>query len=536
MKANRLMRCWVAGLAVALGLGACSTREADTDGPGGEEQQAVQYQEGFINMEEPAGDPVAGGTLTVAAFIEPRTLDPAALLPAGSSGGIELLNIYDSLLRYDTKDKELVPQLAEDVEANDDFTEYTVRLRSEAVFSDGTPVNAEAVKASMDRYSSAKTAPEGALWRGHVASIEATDEWTVLISLKDSFPGFPNLLAGGPGMIVAPAAIAGGDFTPIGAGPFVVAAVHPGESVEMDRNPKYWQGEPPLESVRFVYYNDDNVALDALEAGSVDVAFLRYPNFVETVLEAGYPAYMNMVSASGAVMINASDGRPGNDVRVRRAMALAIDPRLVHERAFEGRGPMSMDLFPEYSRWHSQDATAPGQDVEAAKKLVEDAKDEGFDGHIEYLTSGSPALRQHAMSLKAQWEAVGFQVDVTVARTSVDLYQRGMSGDYDASSWAINLRESDPYSKLSAVAHSDGAQTYGMHTSPEMDALIDDFKAAPSFEDQQKVMTQIQQRYYEEVPFISVSPYAETVTWQKNVHGVSGAGNSMVLFGGVWKE
>ena len=167
------------------------------------------------------GEPQSGGTIAYAGYTSVSSLDPADRQDGGSTGGTEMAAIYDLLIRYDQDNQDYVPQLAKSLSPNDDSSVWTLTLREGATFSDGTPVDADAVLWSIDRYV-AKKGTHTQVWDVSVASAEATDPATVVFTLKQAFPQFPVLLTSGPGMVVAPSSMAGGEFTPIGAGPFTV--------------------------------------------------------------------------------------------------------------------------------------------------------------------------------------------------------------------------------------------------------------------------------------------------------------------------
>ncbi|NLT30137.1 MAG: ABC transporter substrate-binding protein [Propionibacterium sp.] len=444
-----------------------------------------------------------------------------------------MINIYDTLVRYDPEQREVVPQLAESLEPNDDFTVWTLTLRPGTTFSDGSPFDAEAVVGSFDRYANSESAPDKTLWNANVQQTDVMDDTTVEIVLAEPWPGFVNLLASGPGMIVGEGSGEGDGFTPIGAGPFTVESVKPGEETVLAANPNYWDGEPYLDRLRIVYYENPITSAEALESGDVQAIYNRDPNMVEELLAAGYPGFRQMVAASNVALINAADGHPGADVRVRQAMQLAIDPQILVDRAFQGKGLASTELFPEYSRWHGDEGKTEHDPTKAAE-LLEEAKSEGFDGKIEYFDGADPQSRDIALAVEAQLEAVGFEVNVTYLRAAADQITTANSGSYDVMGWGHNYREFDPYPKMFATIHSQGNQTYGAHTSSEMDAAIEAFKAASTEEEQQQAMNEVSALYNEQVPFLNWGPFGEHYFWAQNVYDVQGAANSMVIFGKAW--
>lgn len=532
------------GLRPALALGASMVLLASCGGgaSNGSAEDAgegeFEYEEGMVGDQEPPGDPVEGGSLTYAPYSEPRSLDPAVSIASAATGGTELMALFDTLLRYDTEEEEYVAQLAEGIEPNDDFTEWTLTLRDDVEFSDATPLDAEAVAASQERYAEAPGAPEGALWNDNVTGISTPDDTTVVYELDRPWSSFPAILGSGPGMIVAEEAGAvDEDFEPIGAGPFTLAEQRADEELVLEANAGYWSGEPPLDELRFVYLGEQTTVQDSLESGGVDGGYFRDPDVVDMVLEGEYAAYSNLVAASDTAIFNDEEGRPGADPRVRRAIQLAVDPEMVRNRVYDGHGISSPLLYPEYSRWYSEDVEALDHDVEEAEALLEEAMADGYDGKITYLDSSIGAARDTAQLMKAALESVGFEVETELVPTVTDLINRlAVEQDYDMAGWGLNFREGDPFSKMFEVMHSNGAQTYGMPTSDEMDAALEELQAAPDDDAAREAIAEIQAIWNEDVPFLGWMPFAELSAWNENVHGVKGAANSMVAFDEAWIE
>lgn len=517
-------------IVVAATLTACtSTSGGGETAAGG--SPGVSYETGIVGADE-GGEPVQGGTVTFAAYSEPRVLDPADAIVAGATGGIALAAIYDVLMRWDSERNEVVPQLAEALEPDEDFTTWTLRLREGVTFSDGTPLDAAAVQWSLQRYIEEGGA-EAALWSRNVSAVRSPDPRTVVFELSTTWPSFDFLLTTGPGMIVPESAVAGGSFTPVGAGPFTFAAHRPQEELVLEANENYWDGRPHLDTFRAIFLNDQQAVQDSLDSGSVTMAMLRDPDVVDARLAAGGPGFLNMVALGSVAAINASEGRPGADPRVRTAMQMAIDPNVIQQRAFDGAGVASSAIFPEYSRWHGDVAPLP-HDPEQARTLLEQAKADGYDGTITYSDGQDPASRQSALAVKASLEAVGFTVELDLLRSVADQTRMAIDQDYDVIGWGISWREAGPFARMFTTLHSEGNSTVGMPTSPEMDALFAEFQTAPSEQQQHEIMGRIQQEWNELVPALVFAPTPELVAWSDTIHGVVDSSNSMVLLDDAW--
>jgi len=521
-------------LAAALGCvlvaGCASSEDAEkrADGP-----TVGAFVPGLVNI-PPEPDAVQGGTLTSGAYAEPLELDPVKTIVAGTTGGTEMAAVYDVLMRWDEESQTVVPQLAEALTPNEDHTTWELTVRPDVTFSDGTPLDAEAVRWSIARYLE-QGGHDSAVWTHNVTGMEVTGDLSLEFTLARPWPSFDSLFTTGIGMVVAKSADAGDEFTPVGAGPFVFAGREPQERMTLTANPDYYGGRPPLDTLEFVYIVDPNALWDTFGQGDVSMAILRDPLIVEEALTEETPGYLQMVGLGVTGLINSAEGYPGHDVRVRQAIQLAIDPDLVNERANDGAGVVSSSLFPETSRFHQEGVEGLGHDPDAARVLVEQAKADGFDGKITYLQGSSPQQRAIGLAVQAQLDAVGFETTTKFLASITDLITRvAVDGDYDMSTWALSWRDSAPYARMFGINHSAGGVGYGTASSPEMDGLIEDFQAAATEEEQLAAAKALQEGWNELVPALVMGPSAEFAMWQEDVHGVTSNSNTMVLLDEAW--
>lgn len=519
----------VPALAALAMVAACSSSAE----PAAETPAGSSYSPGMVNLPE-AGAPAEGGTLTFAAYSEPTVLDPAETIVAGSTGGLEMAAIFDVLMRWDSTTNTVVPQLAESLEANADHTEWTLTLRDGARFSDGTPLDADAVVWSLARYVERK-ADEAMLWSDNVERAEVVDTRTVVFHLDRPWPTFDYMLTTGPGMVVARSSDKGGGFRPVGAGPFTLAAQKPGEEIVLEANEDYWDGRPHLDRVRTVFLGDPAAVQDSFDGGTVDLAFLRDPDLVDDEIQQQTPGFLSMVALGSVAVINAAEGKAGHDPRVRKAMALAIDPELIAQRAYGGAGVASKAIFPEYSTWHTDVEPLP-VDPDEARRLLAEAKADGFDGTIKYVDGADKASRATAVAVKGSLEAVGFEVEVHLARTIQEqILTVAVDRDFDLAGWGVSWREAGPFGRMFATLHSKGNLSVGMPTGG-FDELFAEFQTGETPEAQRAVVGRIQEKWNEEVPAVVFGPTPELVLFGERLRGVVETTNSMVLLDDAWVE
>lgn len=534
-RVGRAARWITMTMAVALALVGCARSGNESGGGGdGREGPGSDWQPGMINIAE-AGEPKAGGELVFAGLAEPRSLDPAMTITSGLTGGIEMGAIYDFLMRWDSEKGELEPQLAESLEANDDHTQWTLKLRPEVTFSNGKPLDADAVVWSIARYMKMPT-DESRMWAARVSDTKVVDAQTVQFTLTKPWPTFGYMLTTAPGMIVGQGSDGANpqDFTPIGAGPYVVEKFAPGEGITLKARDDHWKGKPKIETIRTVYLGAPTTTAESYDGGSVDMVALNSPDVLEKYLTQEQ-MFLNMVPIGRVVIMNASKGRPGEDERVRRAMALAIDPDVVKDRVFKGAGFASDELFPEFSTWHSG-VEGPGHDPEEAKKLLEEAKADGYDGKVTYSFPGTPAGREQALAIKAQLDAVGFDTELDALRGTPELIQKVLiDTDYDISQSGLSWREAEPWARMAAVNHSTGNPS-GTRTSPELDALIDEFGTEADHDKKVEIAGRIQEQWNKDLPAIVLGPATDAIMWSGKVHGVKSHINAMVILDEAWVD
>jgi peptide/nickel transport system substrate-binding protein len=403
-------------------------------------------------------------------------------------------------------------------------------------FSDGTPLDAAAVVASIKRHieNTSRFAPV-------VANIEdyaTPDERTVVFTLTEPWPGFPYVLSTSPGMITSPTALnnVGDDqfgAEPVGAGPFTVQRYAPGEVLELKARDDYWNGRPHLDEVHFLPILGGQAQFDALRAGDLQVAFLRQAAPIAAAREAGFPGYRNNLGLGTTWLINngvRGQDRPTADVRVRQAIAHAIDLDVLNERADEGKAIVSRDVMPASSPYHDEESTIT-YDPDRATALLDEVKAEtGWDGSLTVSCTADPAGATRADTTVAMLNAVGFEATSDPAPTIADLISKvGVDADYDLACWGMNVDDSNPYEAFSLHLGAESPANFSGYTSEELEGFIHDLKVAGEPDEITATLNGIQALFDRDVPVAIVGPAAEFVAWDPSVHGIRPSVKTMVL-------
>ncbi|WP_336881202.1 ABC transporter substrate-binding protein [Rhodococcus globerulus] len=531
-------RAAAAALAItaSLFLASCAGNDDNEGGGGGESADSgSSLKIGMVNEQADPGSPTKGGTLTFSGYSPVTTLDPAKAQVSGSTGGSELSAIYDVLMRYDPIEQTFEPQLAESLEPNAESTTWTLKLRDGVTFSDGTPFDAQAVTASINRYMTNK-GPQSGLWIAKVASMDTPDATTVVFNLVDPWTGIEPMLSTGPGMIVAPAAQQGDQFTPIGAGAFTLEKFAPNEEMLLAARPDYYGGAPNVDKLKMVSILGAQPTSEALKSGGIDAAYIRTLGPILDLVKSDYPGFIDIPSLGYIANVNMAAGRPGADLRVRQAMAYAVDPATLDVRANDGKGLPGQVIFQDTSRWHN-DVAPIGVDPAKAKELLDQAKADGYNGKISYLTMQEPSAQATALAVQAMLNAVGFDVQIENVNNVGDLVKRMYADrDYDMATAALNLTEADPSERLYTGLKTGGRNNTTGYSDAEMDQLLDELGVAISDDDKKAVLVKIQERANETLPWQVWGTGPALDVWNQNVHGLQPSIDGILLFDEVWKK
>jgi peptide/nickel transport system substrate-binding protein len=484
---------------------------------------------------------LAGGEATMGVLTQPRSLDPIVAAGAGTTGGIEMAAIYDTLVQYDPESGEYVPRVAESLEPNAEFSEWTLTLRDGITFGNGDPLTAEAVQASITRFQGeANTGPYRALSLT-ISGMEVVDESTLVFTLGEGWAGFPFLLANSGGMIVntAVADAAGASFGTVasgaGVGPFEIARFAPGEEIVLEPRTDYWGGPVCLEQLRFVVGPSDAGTYEAFRAGDLQAAFLRDPLTISTTRDDGVTGLSNLQNAGNVLLINngvRETQPPTADVRLRRAIAAAIDVDAIDERVYGGTGLPTQRLIGETSRYAEglEDLEGPAHDPDLARELVTEVREEtGWDGSLSLVC---PAAREEAaLAMQAQLNAVGFDIALEVLPSTTELVDRVIvRADFELSCWGLNYLDSALWPTMNNTMRSDSSSNYGGYQDPNFDAGLVALRTASTLEEQQAAIVTLQEAWNDTVPAVILETLETTIILDEELQGVELTTNSIVLF------
>ncbi len=445
---SKWMRLLATLLALAMVAAACGGSDSDDDGgdtdAGDTEESSETSEEETTDTtsadteveETPAeetGGPVYGGDVTIGLEAEAVGLRPWEDTCSSPCYNM-MITIYDKLVEQ-TVDGEYQGYLASSVEANEDFTEWTVTLRDGVTFHDGTPLVAQNM-VDMFELQKVGAVAAGQVGSSNLAEVSAPDDTTVVYTLSSANSAFPSYLARAPlGMVFQAEAAAadpdGFSTAPIGTGPFMVDSRDLDNHTIVLRNEAYWGVDadgnqlPYLDSVTFRPIPDEGTRLDALSSGTVDaMQTLRQGTIRDARDIDGITRLEFQGNNTGGGMYNTAVP-PLDDVRVRNGLTMMNNQEAVIE-SLGGSGislPATQWFSPD-SPWYSEAAAAayPTFDLEGgAARLQEyiddpdrsDGKAAGEKIEVELSCPPDPTLIAAMGVIEAAWTASGL-VDVNL--------------------------------------------------------------------------------------------------------------------------
>ncbi|WP_455814469.1 glutathione ABC transporter substrate-binding protein GsiB [Pseudomonas graminis] len=363
----------------------------------------------------------AAKDVTIAVASNFTTLDPYDANDTLSQAVAK--SFYQGLFGFD-KEMKLENVLADSYQASPDGLSYTIKLKTGVKFQDGTPFNAEAVKANLDRASN----PDNHLKRYNlfktVASTEVVDDSTVKITLKQPFSAFINTLASPVAAMISPDALKkyGKDigFHPVGTGPYEFVTWNQTDFVKVKKFAGYWKaGYPKLDSITWRPVVDNNTRSAMLQTGEANFAF-PIPFEQAKLLEKN--SKLDLVTSPSImqryISFNVTQ-KPFDNPKVREAINYAINREALAKVAFAGYATPATGIVPP-SIQYSQSYPAPQYNPAKARELLKEAGyPNGFTTQL--WSSHNHSTAQKVLQFTQQQLA---QVGIKVELTAMDAGQR----------------------------------------------------------------------------------------------------------------
>jgi peptide/nickel transport system substrate-binding protein len=438
-------RRWLRLLALLLGLSmvavACGNDDdggsaAPDDGNGGDTTTTEPVDE---------GEPQAGGTLVYGIEADTATPWTPAKSVCAISCHMVMRSVYDPLTIY-TEDGDVTGYLLESFESNEDGTEWTLTPQEGITFHDGTPFDAAAIVANLEAHRASFLTGKALL---NVASVAVSDDGaSAVVTMNEPWARFPVFLAGQIGYMASPTWLeaAAGDVglesQPVGTGPFAYQSYEAGGSYVGVKNEDYWradEGLPYLDRIEFRVLADGQSRKNALLNGDIDIMHTSSGDIINE-LRDNNSVDLDETTAYGETnytLMNVGDEESHlSDVRVRRALAMALDNQVLIDRRGGGIGQIANGPFSPDQMGHLDETGYPDFDQDGARELLDEYKAEmGIDTvEIAYTTTNDSANLQTAELLKQFWEQVGFSIPLAQIEQGQFIIT-ALTGDFEMFGW-----------------------------------------------------------------------------------------------------
>jgi peptide/nickel transport system substrate-binding protein len=461
-------------------------------------------------------------TLTIGMASDAKTLDPHGTNDTTSSS--TMIQIYEPLLEV-AADKSLVPVLAESWEQLDETT-YKFYLRKGVKFHNGEEMTADDVIFTLHRMTLPESAPV-TLYGSNInpEGFEKIDDYTVIVKSNGPIAGFLANFSHTSGYIMNKKAVeaSGENYgnEPIGTGPFKLLSKTKGDRTTMERFDDYWGEKAKVKTLIYRAIPEANSRVIELETGNIDLTYnlpfseirrMREENKVDVVLTPGMSiTYMGLNY----------NAKPFDDLRVRRAIDMAIDKEALNEVVYDGNASVPVGPLLSKHSYYPKDAKPFVYDPEGAKKLLEEA---GLpkDFKMTIWTNDTKERIDSATIIQAQLAEVGITCEIQILEWGTFL-EKLKSGDLAAFiiAWAAADMNPDPDSYVSGPFHSrySGPSNRTWLNDPEVDELIDKGKITPDGPEREKIYTRFWDRVNELLPWVYLTTQDSAYAKGKNVKG-----------------
>lgn len=454
---------------------------------------------------------------------EPDSLDPFYRNTAEAQRFYRL--VYSSILKWN-EDGTVAPDLAADLpEVSEDGLTWTITLKPGVTFHDGTPLTADDVVFS---YETAVDAKNGAVWLSalsYMESIDAVDDTTVVLKLSERYAYLSSRLAMIP-IISDETKYATNDTyatSENGSGPYTMAALKRGNSIDLKKNPAYFGDAPPFETITFKVVPEDASRVARLLNGESHIVPNLPTDQVELVKKRGANATIVEDNVTRLFLYPSMlKSRPTSNVDYRQAIAHAADRKRIVDQVYAGAGRPNSTYLTYGSLHHDAEVGLSfGEDPDLAKAKAYLAAS-GVDPKrkLKIIALNKPAVVSAMTILQANLKEIGIEATVD-AQEVAGFYSALVSGEYDLIGFDSPASTSAGFAPdyVNGGLNSAAANNFAKFKDAEMDALLDTAMTAQSDAEQAAAWKAVQQRDVETQGNIQLVVSQTSEAWSKKLAG-----------------
>jgi peptide/nickel transport system substrate-binding protein len=481
------------------------------------------------------GAPQSGGAFVMGLEAESDGFNPTVNRWAISGTEVGLA-VFDPLVAYDANNT-AQPYLAQSLTPNADYTVWTITVRPNIKFHDGTPLNGASITTMFNAHlKSPLTRPALA----PIASVKTTGDLTSEITMSTPWVTFPNSLTSQLGMVPAASMFNpdgsgtdAGQRAPVGTGPFVFSSWEPDKSFTATKNPTYWRtGLPYLNSIEFRPIPDSGTRTSALRSGDINMMHTSDFQQVVKLRQSAKDGQLQIVEDNGEgeedfLIVNTADPQV-SDVRVRKAMAQALDRKAINAAINAGIAEDATGVFKPTSKWYVE-TDYPQYDPAAAKAAIQAYTAE--TGKVPTFTIGTtnnPLNQQQAQLIQQMFNDAGMKTEVKITEQAAFIAD-AVQGNYQVNIWR-QFGAVDPdgdalwwYSTNGGDGNAKGGLTLNIarNRDPKIDAALDQGRQSTDEATRKQAYADLQRLMATDLPYIWMNHALWAVAAGNSVRGIT---------------
>jgi len=489
-----------------------------------------------------AGQPAVSHRIVYGLTLEPSGFDPH--INASSELGIPLRQVYDTLVYRDPNTKEIVPGLATSWTISDDGLVYTFSLRQDVKFHDGTPFNAQAVAANLDRITNPETASQKAVFMlGPYVRYEIVDDYTIRLLLSEPYSPLLDSLCQVYLGIASPTALSQYSnnryqFHQVGTGPFTFVEYVPGDRIVLRRNPDYTWGpsfyQPPtgnaVDEIEFRFFTDPPTRALALESGDAQVMGELMPTDARA-LTGNSATQVIPVSIPGQPLQFLMNTRrfPTDNKAVRQALLFAANRNAIIDAVYQRFSPVAWGPLSANTLYYSREMNGLyAQDTAQAQSLLaaagyQDTNNDGYldiggvDLQVDVIVPPWGLIPEAAQLLQDQWRTIGIRAVLKPVPTQPTLIDEVQKGEFNlVAYYTFGL---DP-TFLNQFFLSDGSNNWTGFGTLELDNILHEAARQTDAGTRQNLYAQAQRIVMQEALILPIRDYVNLNAASVSVQGL----------------
>ncbi|WTW97506.1 ABC transporter substrate-binding protein [Streptomycetaceae bacterium NBC_01309] len=470
-----------------------------------------------------------GGSLTLLSVSDAQRFNPFHTTYAAVTDLNRMLALYDTLFYTDNANNKIVPNIGESLATADGGTTWTMKLKPNVKFSDGTGLDAEAVKKNWDMHANPETRSYHVSAAASLKS-EVVDPLTLKITPVAPNANLDRLIALELSYIAAPASLA--DTTgekPVGAGPFVLKEWTRGNQMVFEKNPNYWQGpdKPALDRLVIKVVPDVAQQLSTVKSNGADVFFTIDPEKTANAKKEGLGITPFTLDGGQMVAFN-SKVPPFDDPRARKAVALALDPADLNERVFSGTAVPAKSIFNSKDRFFDPSAVQPSTNRAAAQELFNQLAAEGKKVDFTYMVPENPASNrtaEYTMTALNGYENVSVKLEKVDVKQYTNKLQIGRN--YQAALYQVWASDVEPI--LYKFLHSKSPENFLHYANADVDKALDTGRATADEAQRKAAYAALQKAVVTDFPVVAYQEAVTVIVSGPKVSGIVGVQDGGML-------